>query len=797
MTPGTRRLSAAHRAFVALVFLTGSLALGHALLTLVSEPSTDWSWTVLAVLTIASGFFAVKVPTVNATLSISEVFLFSLVLLYGGAPAVVTVAVDGLIVSLVRRHRQSRHAAFNMAEPALSMWVAAAAYEAVRRSPLGGGQGDLLQVGIPAMVLAMVYFLMNSGLNAVAVATESGRRASDLIRKYFVWVSLNYFACASIATVVAVNYGGSLFGALLLIAPLIVLSYFTFRSSMGRLEDENTHLGEVNRLYLKVVETLAMAVDAKDQVTHGHVRRVQAFSLTLAQRLGVTEPQQVKAIEAASLLHDIGKLAVPEHILNKPGKLSEAEYDRMKMHAPLGADLLSAVAFPYPVVPIVRHHHENWDGTGYPDGLAGTAIPIGARILAVVDCYDALRSHRPYRRALSPDEAMAIVRERRGTMYDPDIVDAFEDIQDAIEAEEVPDPLPDVMERVASAARDMRLVEPDSTTLSLELRLHATNTLLRLYEDLERLPQDAPVDDLCDAVSRHVRRLAPASLVVFYVREDSSDDLRVLCASGFGEALTDGLTIPVGQGVSGWVTAQRRAVINADAALDLGEASTHLSPRHRSVLAVPLISAGRAIGAVTLYSIQAGAFSDEQRLALELLTPSVADLIARHAAVRPPAGPPHAHHAHEQALAVLLRHESLCHLWPGRPLGVLCLTADGDDDVMAHAAVAITQATRVADLVFRPSDRELVVVMPDCDAGAGQLIVDRIQAALAAGGEAVRRGTATAISLGFACSPHDGDQLWALLSVARRRIDTERQHGASERARTAVLPQTEGAPWPA
>jgi len=194
---------------------------------------------------------------------------------------------------------------------------------------------------------------------------------------------------------------------------------------MGRIDDANKHVAQLNRMYMSTIETLAMAVDAKDQVTHGHIRRVQERSVALARHMGVDDEYLVKAIEAASLLHDMGKLAVPEQILNKPGKLTPAEFDVMKTHSSVGADILAAIEFPYPVVPIVRHHHENWDGTGYPDGLGGTEIPIGARILAVVDCFDALTSDRPYRSKLTIREAVAILRERRGTMYDPLVVDAF------------------------------------------------------------------------------------------------------------------------------------------------------------------------------------------------------------------------------------------------------------------------------------------------------------------------------------------------------------------------------------
>jgi putative nucleotidyltransferase with HDIG domain len=148
-------------------------------------------------------------------------------------------------------------------------------------------------------------------------------------------------------------------------------------------------------------------------------------ALALAREVGISDEATLKAIEAAALLHDTGKIAVPEHILNKPGKLTAAEFEKMKLHAPIGAEILSAIEFPYPVVPIVRHHHENWDGTGYPDGISGADIPIGARILSVVDCFDALTSDRPYRRRMSDADSVAILLARRGTMYDPAIVDTF------------------------------------------------------------------------------------------------------------------------------------------------------------------------------------------------------------------------------------------------------------------------------------------------------------------------------------------------------------------------------------
>jgi putative nucleotidyltransferase with HDIG domain len=178
-----------------------------------------------------------------------------------------------------------------------------------------------------------------------------------------------------------------------------------------------------------MVEALALAIGRE---TLEHSCRVQGNAIALATALNLTDPYLLRAIAAAGLLHDIGKLAVSEHLLEKPGPLDVDEFDQVKRHAKFGADMLACVNSPDPLVAIVLHHHENWNGGGYPDRLAGTGIPLGARILAIIDCYDALTSDRPYRRALPRETAVALIRERRGTMYDPAVVDAFLAVQPAL-----------------------------------------------------------------------------------------------------------------------------------------------------------------------------------------------------------------------------------------------------------------------------------------------------------------------------------------------------------------------------
>jgi putative nucleotidyltransferase with HDIG domain len=772
---GQRRF---HLAFVTLVFILGFSALANSIWLLnTSQTEYGYWWILLAALVVASGRFGVKVPALAASLSISEVFLFSMVMMYGTEVAVITVAIDGLAVSLIRRHHHPKHVAFNLAEPALSMWVASKVYFALAGvkplavlpfSPVG-----IEQVVLPALALCGVYFLMNSWLNAVAMTSESGASPFEVWRKYFLWMSLNYFACVSIAVLLSVNARQVSFSVMLALAPLVFVSYYMFKSSVGRLEDENLHLAEVNRLYIKTVEALAMAVDAKDQVTHGHICRVQTYALQLAKTLDVTDPKELQAIDAAALLHDMGKLATPEHILNKPGKLTADEFERMKQHAPIGADMLSSVGFPYPVVPIVRHHHENWDGSGYPDGLKGDAIPIGARILSVVDCYDALRSHRPYRRALSPAQAMEIIEERRGTMYDPAVVTAFGAIQAAIEEKLVEEPLPAVLDQVKQAARETPVSDMQPSTVPLELRLFATNGLLRLYDQLSTLGPDAGLADTCDVVTRYLRRMAPAGLVVFYRKDGAIDELAVQYASGFGEALMPDLRIAVGHGISGWVVANRKSVLNADPALDVGHRFDKLNPKFRSALSIPLTPDTETSGAVTLYSDQPNAFTDDQRLAIELISGAVADAIERAyrrsqavSGHRPASAVEPEDSGHMEAI---LDRDLFWRGSIGRTLGILCVRASGGEGLIDRAAVAVGQATRIADLIFRPTDQELVVLMPDCDPAAGQIIVDRIGAALPRNIVAPAEG-APLLQMAYACGPYDGESVSQLLAAARRRL---------------------------
>jgi putative nucleotidyltransferase with HDIG domain len=410
---------------------------------------------------------------------------------------------------------------------------------------------------------------------------------------------------------------------LIIIVPLLVVSYLTFRTAMGRVEDTNQHLSELNRLYLSTIETLAMAVDAKDQVTHGHIRRVQAEATRLAMEVGIRDEKLIKAIEAAALLHDMGKLAVPEYILNKPGKLSGAEFERMKLHASVGADILSAIDFPYPVVPIVRHHHENWDGSGYPDRLSGTQIPIGARILSVVDCFDALTSDRPYRRRLADEEALRILVDRRGSMYDPLIVDTFVKVHTSNPLDSIrKGPTSDVLNTIAQARRPAPS-PAGSRAVFNETPPNAYDTL-SVFELATALFGLSSVRDASDAASAHLVRLMPCSLCVFYQYDDAKDELEAKHASGEGAVMVRGLRIALGQRLSGWVAANRQTIVNSDPALDLGDVAGMVTPQLASCLSTPLVLNDTLVGVLSVYSSGKNAFSDDDRRTIEILVREIA-----------------------------------------------------------------------------------------------------------------------------------------------------------------------------
>ena len=621
-SPGSPPSSGTLSAYVAVVAAVGAVVVSLSAFELVNQgPDFRVQWFSLVALTVVSGLIPVTLPNVSISISISETFVIAGTLLFGAAGGTVLILIDALFMSLrlrFSRRIQWKQIVFNASAGPVAVWLAAqiAGITPLFETDPGVTKLDFWFVAKLA-IFTTVYFFLISWLLTIAIALQKQLRPYDLWTKYCRDLLVNYGAGGSIGALLVYNTRtvDPIFVAAII--PLLILLFLAYQWSNKRVESERQKVAELNRVFLSTIEALALAIDAKDQVTHGHIRRVQRYTMTLAEALGIKDPKQLDALRAAALLHDTGKLAVPEYILNKPGPLTPAEFERMKVHAAVGADILKSINFPYPVEPIVRHHHENWNGSGYPEGLRAHDIPLGARILSVVDCYDALTSDRPYRPRYTRQHAEQVLRERRGTWYDPWVVDEFLRILDRLERM-------DAEESLVTPGAEAPVLSPSQLDV-----IAATTAEEREFNELRRdLPLTASVADAADVLFRHLRRVIPASTLALFVPNDKNE-LAVTACSGVGTSTVEGLTIAIGDRISGWAHAHKHAVLNSNAALELGPVARTFSVPLRYALAVPILNGpvSTPIGVITAYSTDP--FNNDHKRMLE----SAATLFA--AAVSP------------------------------------------------------------------------------------------------------------------------------------------------------------------
>ncbi|HEY2153961.1 MAG TPA: HD domain-containing phosphohydrolase [Vicinamibacterales bacterium] len=606
--------------YINVVATAGAAVLVMAVVQSIGTPPL---WLALAATALLAGSFRLKFASVSANIAIDDVFLISTSLLFGPGPGTIVSAACGFLSSW-RRSKPLRYIAFNTAALALSMWGASQVFFAVAGvAPLAIGHHPIVSLAGPLSGLTVVYFLLNSGLTAVAVGLDSRQSPIEIWKNNFRWLWVGYLGAASVAFCLILLLQQQSVTAAAMVLPLLAVFHLTLRSSFGRLDDARRHLGDMDRLYLSTVETLAMAIDAKDDVTHSHVRRVQAYAVGLARALDVSDELALKAIEAAALLHDTGKLAVPEYILNKPGKLTASEFEKMKLHVDVGADILSLVEFPYPVVPIVRCHHESWDGGGYPRGIRGEAIPIGARILSVVDCFDALTSDRPYRRAMTEAAALDILRERRGTMYDPNVVDTFIRVYRGISVTNLDAPAHrEVMQRVTQGRNDPPAPEP-------AVEPPSTSRALLAFVSLSRVASgECGVADVFALGSRLLSDIVPTATGAWYVPDPAYDRLVVADAFGPAAHVVRGASVNTGERLTGWVAAHRQAIVNSDAMLDIGARTDRVSPSLESCMSVPLVAGDSLVAVLSLYAPGSDAFGEDRGRLIQMVAPHLAVAIA-------------------------------------------------------------------------------------------------------------------------------------------------------------------------
>jgi putative methionine-R-sulfoxide reductase with GAF domain len=489
----------------------------------------------------------------------------------------------------------------------------------------GAHNVSFLQIITPAAALAAVQFLLNTGGVAIIVALDSRKSVYQVWRRNLSWTAVAYLSGASVAALIAVSANSFSLGVIAAAAPILLITHVMYNTYREKVQNHITELQELNNLYMRTVESLALAVDAKDRSTHGHIRRVRAFALGLAKLRGVTDADEILGIETAALLHDIGKLAIEDFILNKPGRLSSQEFERMKIHTLAGEEIIQQIQFPFPVAEYVRSHHEHWDGTGYPLGLKGDQIPLGARILAVADSYDAIRSSRPYKASRGVHEAATIVRRDAGTAFDPVLAELF--VQNI-----------EQLEKGASAAarltkeltfRDRTRSDAISPPAALpEINPAALSCdLFALHQFCSCAAHTLELEELLPIVARRIAGLIPYASCAFFLLT-SDNTLEVPYAAGECKELFEKAKIAVGLGISGWVAAYRRPMLNVAARLEFNDPDPTLFEL-QDALVVPLAIGEEAIGTVSLYGAKAGSYSEHDCATLQavarIAAPAIAD----------------------------------------------------------------------------------------------------------------------------------------------------------------------------
>src|SRR5580704_4504678 len=739
---------------------------------------------------LAASVFKVQLPGIEATMSANFLFILVGIMDLSTAETIIMGSLGGLIQSLWQSKPRPRpiQLIFNFSNIALSIVAAEFVFDNQYAQSLGMKWPLLLAAA------STTYFAVNTMSVSGVIALSERRSSVKVWKECYLWSFPYYLLGALIAGVISTINHSLGWQVAVLILPVVYWIYRSYRTYLDRLEGEKKHSEEIAALHLRTIEALSLAIEAKDHTTHDHLKRVQAYAVQIGADLGLA-PEELNAVRAASLLHDIGKLAVPEQILSKPGRLTPEEFEKMKIHPVVGAEILSRVQFPYPVVPIVRSHHEKWDGNGYPDGLSGEEIPIGARILSVVDCFDALTTDRPYRRALPVEEVINQLRLQSGTSYDPRVVMCLERRYEEIEKriKEVPESkrLQDLLSKGISN------VEPGAGVAIIpkpsEIRhasflasiVSARQEAQLLFELAQTLGNSLSLRETLSVVAVRLKETIPYDSIVFYVLEDQK--LLPRYVHGVDYELFSLIGIPMGQGVSGWVAQHEEPIVNGDPA---AETNYMGNPEKVSVLqsalSIPLRGRESVAGVLSLYlRTRQGFTKDHLRLLLAASTKlglSVENALQFEKAQD---------NASTDFLTGLANARSIClHLEKevsrstrgSTPLAVLLCDLNGFKNVndrfghlvgnqlLQEIARNLGNTCRDYDQVGRLGGDEFVFVLPNLDRKEVEELKPRLELAVEQAGRAVCQSKVVTVSVGCAFYPEDGSTAEELLSEADRRM---------------------------
>jgi diguanylate cyclase (GGDEF)-like protein/putative nucleotidyltransferase with HDIG domain len=807
-TPAPKRqkqnLSWPAASFILLQVVVGLPLLPYALLHW--NPENQLRFACFFGVALAASLFKVRLPGIEATMSANFLFILVGILDLSYPETLLMGCFGGLVQSIWQSKPRPRltQILFNFANLSISITAANLVFHSKAASHLGLGWPLLL------VSASTTYFAINTMSVSGIIALTQKRNPLLVWKECYLWSFPYYLLGAMIAGGISLINRAFGWQFAILVLPLVYWMYRSYRIYLDRLEAEKKHTEEIADLHLRTIEALSLAIEAKDHSTHDHLRRVQTYAVQLGKDLGLTDAE-LNALRAASMLHDIGKLAVPEQILSKPGRLTPEEFDRMKIHPIVGAEILDRVQFPYPVVPIVRSHHEKWDGSGYPYGLKREAIPIGARILSVVDCFDALTSERPYRRAMSADDAMKHLVSEIDTSFDPRVVAAIEkryvELEQGVRrSETTKSPFPTVTNSNRSVAPSAGFADvPNAAevraTSFLASIVSARQEAQLLFELAQTLGNSLSLRETLSVVAIRLKEMIPYDLIVFYVCQDQKLVPRYV--HGVDYDLFRTLEMPIGQGISGWVAQHKKPIINGDPMAE----SKHLGDPTRvsvlrSTLSIPLQGRDGVAGVLTLYLKEKQAFTKDHlrmlmaassKLGLSVENSLQFEKAQDSASTDFLTGLPNARSICAHLDSELARSER-----SGQPLAVLLCDLNGfktvndnfghlvGNKLLEEIARNFRTVCREYDLVGRLGGDEFVLVLPEFTTTTVKELLPRIEVAVVEAGRIVCGKKVVTVSVGAAFYPQNGVTAEELLSEADHAMYEAKESHYREKGVPAV-----------
>lgn len=746
-----------------------------------------WMLALYLIAGIVASFFKIKLPGVVGTLSMNYTFII-VGLIELQLESAVLIGISSVLAQVLIRPKVKpvwEQVAFGALSIPFPIFVAS---HVVSLSFFSSFDSTGCLAPISA---SMIYYLLNTAMVAIIVGFTSGKPPFQVWRENFLWTYPQYLVGGALAGAIHLISRFLPWQALVLSGPPVYLVYRSYTLYLGRVEEQQKHISAMADLHWRTIEALALAIEAKDDTTAAHLKRVQVYVAEIARELKLPE-LETKALEAAALLHDIGKLAVPEYIISKPGRLTPEEFEKMKIHPVVGAEILQRVNFPYPVAPIVRSHHEKYDGSGYPDGLRAEQIPIGARILSAVDCFDALASDRQYRPALPLEEAMEIVVGQSGKSFDPAIVvllqRRYKDLEQRarLETADEPSKLSSHVRVERGAAPAAGFARESSPPAAVEANFtlaiaNARREVQLLVEITGDLGNSLSLDETLALLAVRLGKLIPHDAIVIYLLQGGKLVPKFVKGESF--RLFSSLEIPAGHGLSGWVAENDLPIVNGNPAVEPGylndpEKITAL----RSAISVPLPGQNAVIGALTLYHLSPDAFNRDHLRVLLAIRSKAGLAIENSLRFRRAENM-----AEKDDLTGLSNAGSLFRALEqelrdapaaGRSIAVIVLDLDGfkqandfhghlaGNRVLQEVANGLVATCRSIDHVARMGGDEFALVLVNADADNVSGVIRRIgelgpEVGIKVCGEALIN-----ISCGVALYPQDGSDAEGLLEKA-------------------------------